>query len=154
MPDIFARQGDGFGGAMSADASQLTFTGGAAGMLVQNVNLTYRQQIQRIWEIGSKKTYYVAGRSAGTMGMARIVGPTPLSNAFFARFGDVCNAADNVMRLGGGVGCGVNQTSTYNLITSNVVIESASWAITMADMILHQNLAAVFTSLRTTEQAA
>lgn len=154
MPDIFSRTGDTFGGAISADSSRLTFTGGSAGLLVQNMNLSYRQQIQRIWEIGSSKTYYVAGRASGTLAIARIVGPTPLSMAFFSRFGDVCNAADNVMKLEGAAGCGANEAVRYALVASNVVLDSVTVGITMADMVLNQNLTGMFSSLRMTEQAA
>jgi hypothetical protein len=151
MADIFNRSGDAFGGAMSADASQINFTGGSAGLLAQNLNVQYTQAINRVWELESNKTYYIAGRSAGTLSIARVIGPKPLSNAFFTRFGDVCNAADNVLKVAGATGCGATQTTQYGILCSNVVINALAWAITMADMVMNQNITAIFNSLRMSE---
>tara|TARA_Y100000310_G_C20369280_1_gene662767 strand:- start:26 stop:484 length:459 start_codon:yes stop_codon:yes gene_type:complete len=151
MADIFNRSGDAFGGAMSADASQITFTGGSAGLLAQNLQLNYNQAINRIWEIESNKTYYIAGRSAGTLGIARIIGPKPLAQAFYTKFGDVCQAADNIMKIAGAAGCGGATTTQFNITCSNVVIVGLAWSITMAEMVMNQNISAMFNSLRMTE---
>lgn len=155
MADIWNRQSSQFGGAISADACQLTFTGGHAGLLVQNMGINYAQQIRRIWEIGSRKTYFIAGRPAGNLTIARIVGPVPLSSAFLSRFGDVCNAADNVIKISGASGCSTKDgySGQYDLTMTSVVLDAVAYGITMADMVLNQTLRGSFSSLKASEQA-
>ena len=56
MADVYQRDGIGFNGAMAADAAKLTFKGlgnDGVGMLAQNINLSYTQQITKIYELGS-----------------------------------------------------------------------------------------------------
>jgi hypothetical protein len=151
MTDIFGRAGDAFGGAMSADGAQINFTEGSAGLLSQNLQIQYQQEIRRIWELESNKTYFVAGRSSGTLSIARIIGPKPLSSAFFTRFGNVCNAGDNIINFSGVAGCGTSAQARYSMTCRHVVLQGLSWAITMGDMIMNQNLQGMFTSLSSSE---
>ena len=151
--DIFNREADKFGGAISADGCSLTFAGGSAGLLIQNMNIEYTQTITRLWEIGSTSTYYVATRPEGTFGMARVVGPRVLASDFFEKFGDVCNVDNNVFNLGGNVGCTTADkwNATYKLSVKNVVVNRARWEVTSQDMVLNQNLQGIFASMTTTE---
>src|SRR6478609_7370678 len=109
MADIFNRASNKLGKAFAADGAAVAFSGEdgllGAGMIVQNVNIGYQQQVTRIYEIGSDLTYYIAGRVQGNLTVGRIVGPGVIMGAFYAKFGNVCNAQDNVMNLMVATGC-------------------------------------------------
>ena len=153
--NIFNRGGSKFGGAVSADACQFTFTGGHAGLLTQNMQIRATRDVSRLWEIGSNYTYYVGGRAAGTFGLARIVGPVPLSKAFFDRFTDVCRAEDNVINISGVVGCSPTDglRGAYDAALANVVIVDFGINISMNDMVLNQNISGMFNSLKWDESS-
>lgn len=60
----FAGAVSGFGGS----ANQIVFPLG----LVQNFNLSHTRQFSRIFEIGSERSYFIAGRTIGQIGLGRI----------------------------------------------------------------------------------
>jgi hypothetical protein len=49
-------------------ANQIVFPIG----IVQNFNLSHTRQFSRIFEIGSERSYFIAGRTVGQLGLARI----------------------------------------------------------------------------------
>jgi hypothetical protein len=49
-------------------ANQIVFPVG----IVQNFNLSHTRQFSRIFEIGSERSYFIAGRTVGQMGLGRI----------------------------------------------------------------------------------
>jgi len=53
---------------VSAGANQIVFPIG----IVQNFNLSHTRQFSRIFEIGSERSYFIAGRTVGQIGLARI----------------------------------------------------------------------------------
>ena len=93
--DVYSREVQ-FGGAFSADGARITF-GDAfqCGMLVQNIQYQYQQNISRLYEVGCPDVYLVAGRTSGQVSIARIIGPKKLAAAFYTKFGNVCNAGEN-----------------------------------------------------------
>jgi hypothetical protein len=59
------------GGAVSGNgqaANQIVFPIG----IVQNFNLSHTRQFSRIFEIGSERSYFIAGRTVGQIGLGRI----------------------------------------------------------------------------------
>jgi hypothetical protein len=48
--------------------------------IVQNFNLSHNRQFARIWEVGSERSYFIAGRTVGQLGLSRIMyhGPSLL----------------------------------------------------------------------------
>lgn len=108
MADIFGRRSMEFGGAFSADAAQIAFSfsnqggvqeRGGVGLLTQQLNFTYQQQITRLYEIGSQRTFFIAGRPQGQASLARVVGPREVTLAFYYKFGNVCCVKDNVLQF-------------------------------------------------------
>ncbi len=90
--DIFSRRALEFGGAFAADSARLEFSLDCTydddgeegtpevpiittGLLTQQVSISYSQPITRLYEVGSQKTFYVAGRPQGQANIARILGP-------------------------------------------------------------------------------
>ena len=64
--------------------------------LVQNVDVNYQQRITRVYEISSRTTTFVGGRTEGEMSMARIVGPQTLMSAFYTAYGQVCGLPGSI----------------------------------------------------------
>jgi hypothetical protein len=89
MPDIFGYQRDPKPrGAFSTEDSLLTFGGvndgssdsivnAKIGLLVQSWNISYQQQVQEIFEIGSNRLYWSKGRPVGSGQLVRAVGFQP-----------------------------------------------------------------------------
>lgn len=166
MADIFTRASDAFGGSFSADAAQVTFAqrgflsetssvkgGGDVGMLVQQLQFTYQQQVTRVYEIGTQLTFYVAGRTSGQLSMGRVLGPRPVALAFYQKYGDVCEAATNNLDIQLAAGCSfpgefrsVN-AQLYAFTMKYVVITSIGVSMTAQDMMINEQLMAMFSSL-------
>jgi hypothetical protein len=159
MADIFNKVTNNLGRAWSADGAAISFAGQAAGllgvgMIVQQVNIGYQQQVTRLYEIGSTNTYYVAGRVQGNMTVGRIVGPGVTMSAFYARFGDVCNAAQNTLNLYIGTGCYVTgsggTTAAYTnarFIISYAVLINVGISVGAMDMVINEQLQMMFISM-------
>jgi len=155
--DVFSRAGNEFGGAVAADAAKVVFAapdldGAGVGMLVQQLSLNYQQQITRVYEIGSDKTFYIAGRTQGQVSMARIMGPRPIQLGFYTKFGNVCNAAQNNIDFVAGAGCasesgGSFQNSSYAFTIKHAVIVNLGITINAQDMVINEAVALMFTAL-------
>jgi hypothetical protein len=166
MADIFGRASQEFGGAMAADAVKLTFSGGGAGaagtglfgagMLAQQLQMQYQQQVTRIYEIGSNFTYFVVGRTQGQLSMNRIIGPTAISSEFYKRYGDACKAEQNNLTFTGAAGCtssGVlgggrfapSGDSTFTV--KHALINSIGINVSAQDMVINEQVAMMFNSL-------
>ncbi len=164
MADIFGKSINVLGGAWSADGAAVSFAGQAAGllgvgMIVQQVNIGYQQQVTRLYEIGSNLTYYVAGRVQGNMTVGRIVGPGVVMAAFYTRFGDVCNASQNTINIYIGTGCrstgGVTASFTNARFTiSYVVLVSVGISVGAMDMVINEQLQMMFVTMASASGAA
>ena len=103
MPELFTRTEVDFGGAMHAQTGIVTPNNGLTGILMQNIQLSYQQQVTRLYELGvaaqRTKVYYVGGRAQGTMSVAHVIGPGITIAQFYEAFGDVCKARNNTCQL-------------------------------------------------------
>jgi hypothetical protein len=151
--DIFGRLPLEFGGAFAADAAVCAFGGqgiaGGVGLLTQQLSFQYQQQITRLYEVGSRKTFYVAGRSQGNANIARVLGPRPVSAAFYALYGDVCNAANNTLVFGLATGCelpgDLGAQVAFTLL--GCVITSIGITVAAENMIVNENLTLMYVAL-------
>lgn len=66
-----------FGGVVSPDDPQRADT--SLGLLVQAWNVSYQQQVQEVFELGSNRLYWSKGRPTGTGTLVRAVGFAPAS---------------------------------------------------------------------------
>lgn len=159
MADVFNRTTDSFGGSFSADQATITFPaigqsqGAESGLLVQNMNASYQQQVTRLFEVGSPNIYYVGGRTNGQASMARVVGPRKLQQAFYQGYGDVCRARTNSIRVAIAGGCDVDannnlqtQKASTAFTAKFVVITAIGLSITAADMLINESLTMMFSS--------
>lgn len=157
--DIFSRGGQDFGGSFAADAAKVVFSqadvnDGGVGLLTQNLAINYTQQITRLYEIGTQKTFYVVGRAQGQVSMGRVLGPRPVQLGFYQKFGNACNAAENNIDFLADTGCTqtggqvVNFTEgVYAFGIRNAVITSIGITIAAQDMIINEQLAMLFVAL-------
>lgn len=154
MADVYQRDGIGFNGAMAADAAKLTFKGlgnDGVGMLAQNINLSYTQQITKIYELGSNNVFYIAGRTQGQVQMARIVGQGSVQRQFYENYGNVCRVDQNNFVLSVSQNCpgssftGPTQPSNFDV--KQAVINSIGISIQSQDMVVNESVQMIFGSL-------
>lgn len=164
--EVFKRTQLDFGGAFAADRGILTLSGGLSPVLVQNLNLTYAQQVTRLYELGEylarQKVYYVGGRSQGNMTVARVIGPAQQLALFYDRYGDVCRAGDNTIGLSLANSCGdgafgnalaPTQAQSLNLINQNAiylwfcVLTQVGAAVGAQDLIISESNQIMFSNM-------
>jgi len=146
MSDIFNRTVS-FGNAFKSEDVTIAFSGVTAGMLVQNLNIGYQQQISRLWELGSQKQYYIAGRTGGNFAIAKLAGPTAGMTSFITTYGDVCNAQSNTIAFSYGGGWCTGGSGGGNLSLHHAVIENVGLTVSSNDMIVNQNISGMYASL-------
>lgn len=154
--NMFERKPVNIEGAFQADKAKLLFTGtGVTGALVQGMNFTYGQQVTRLYEIGNAaagattNVYYVGGRTQGTGGLNRVIGPSATIKALYTAFGDVCKACDNVLTLdlteSNCCSNGGSQQIIYEL--KGVVLTQVGISLQAADMIINEQAQLMFSDL-------
>lgn len=166
MPDIFNNAATTLGGTFSADAAQIVFAGGGGagsdpgiaggvGLLTQNIQFSYVQQITRLYEVGTLNTFLVAGRTQGQAGFSRVLGPRPVQVAFYGNYGNVCNAPNNniIITMAAGT-CAANgqvgalgQNDAISFLIQNMVLVSIAMTVAAEQMIVNEQLQAVYVSL-------
>lgn len=121
MAAVFKRAETTWGGAFSANSVRVSFgttRGDFVGppapgsedldvALMQNLSLSYAQNVTRLFEIGTvniggtpkSRVYYVGGRAQGNMSIGRMIGPKAMLSVYYEKYGDVCAAEKNTMRL-------------------------------------------------------
>lgn len=153
MGDIFGYKRNGKAkGVLSKDNSFLTFGGSTEveGFLVQNWNISYNQQVNEIFEIGSQNMYWVKGRPTGTGQLGRIIGPkgaaTP--DTFFPQAAyDICDGGAMIRLSAVGGHCaskpkgGVTFDKGISMKMDGCVVTSYGAAQTTEDFSIHENLA-------------
>ena len=159
--DAFGRSPMAVGSAMAAD-SAVDLLGGAGlpagpGLLVQQLQTQYQQPINRIYELGSNLVYYVAGRQQGNGSISRVIGPVPVTVAFYAIYGNVCNAGENNLFVLAAGACFTNpagrfsaaaealrQGSAVGMLFTGVVLNTIGMSIRSEDMLIGEQLGLMF----------
>lgn len=154
--DIFGRAAPEFGGAIAADSVKLNFAGGGTtltdtGMLAQQLQIQYQQQVTRIYEIGTNFTYFVVGRTAGQVSMNRIIGPKAVNVAFYKQYGDACKAAQNNLTFKAASGCFTDgagtSTAESTYTVKHALINQIGMSVNSSDMLVNEQVAMMFNSL-------
>ena len=157
MPDIFGRSDADFGGAIAADTTTVKFSDlDQPGLILQQVNLTYAQNVSRLYGLEDGKVYYVAGRTEGQAGAQQILGPKGSASLFYEKFSDVCNAEGNQIQLAASGGCpaegGRGGTNGFKLTLHSPVITSVNLEVRADNMIINTGLQMIFVSLSVSDQ--
>ena len=143
MADIFNRTPKTTRGGFKIDAAKLTFSGSAAaqGLLIQNVQIQYQQQVTFVYDLADPSgVYYVAGKAQGTLAMSKIVGSATGMADFYKKYGDACEVGNKITITGVGGTCSTGAVagadpaaaavpgSTYTISSPLIV----SYGMTMA----------------------
>jgi hypothetical protein len=170
MPEIFGRVPLTFGGGFAADAANIFFgfrvppiaplpvVGGAAalplagiGLITQNISINYQQPITRIYEIGARFEYYIAGRPQGNASIGRIVGPRPVSTAFYSTFGNVCKGPLISLIFAGAAGCeavpALGGDNGFMFMLNGAILQGIGMSVAAQDMIINEQLSFMFIAL-------
>lgn len=158
MADVFSRTEVAFGGAMTSQFGLLVpIPGVLTGVLLQNLQLSYRQSMTRLYEIGSAgqltRVYYVSGRSQGDIAAAHIIGPGLSILNFYNRFSDVCNAPRNTLELTLGPnmcninGALVNEAVRLTYIAKFCVLTQIGIAVNSQEFVVNESSALTFQGL-------
>lgn len=135
--DIFNREAV-IGEPFSSEDSELIFVGAEAQtLLVQQLNIRYRQNVTRTYEIGSPKQYFIAGGTEGDASLSRVIGPRPVAGAFMKQYGDVCNIQSNHITFVIRGDCG---TSGGSLRVAGVVITQVAYQVQASDMVVNETV--------------
>lgn len=166
--DIFSRETDKFGGSFPADLATITFPNVQGlqgqftadfGLLIQRMQTTYQQQVTRLYEVGRPAIYYVGGRTSGDVSVDRVVGPRTIQQAFYSKFGDVCQALTNTLDFEVETGCGSQGSTDGGVALGNVrgfaaytayfcVITAVGIGLQAGDMLINENLRLMFSSFQ------
>jgi hypothetical protein len=154
MSDLFGRTDPTFGGSFAADAALLTFSGiTGVGLLTQQLNFGYQQNVTRLYEVGSSYQYYVVGRAQGSASLNRVLGPRPLLFSFYTTYGNACNAATNTISLTMKQGCIDTSDTTATATDSSmslmgVLIQNVGFSIQAEQMMVNEQVQAMYVSLQ------
>lgn len=151
LKDIFQRE-QRYRGSFTAEDTIMTIGGftpgqGDVGLLVQQVQANYVQNISRIYDLTENAVYFVGGRTQGAAGMQKVIGPSELTQTFYQKYGNVCDMADNDITLSGEMGCGTRFAATQRLSLRNCVINSFGFNVTSQDALIVENTQLVFNQL-------
>jgi hypothetical protein len=152
MPDIFNKTPRNVAGAFSVDKAQMQFTApgftGSAGLLVQNVQITYSQQVSFVYDLAkSDDVYYIAGRAQGQMAIGKLVGPSGIVKAFYEAYGDVCQVAGSTIELQGLGGCDSQTGKTDVILIKEPVISQFGITMSVDNAVVGENTQLIFATL-------
>ena len=145
MADVFGRDVK-VGGGFKADGAKVTFAGKGCseGLLVQNISIQYQQQINRLYEVGCPEVYLIAGRTQGTVSMARIIGPKGIMKDFYKEYGDPCNEKSLTIELSPGM---CEKASNSSVTAKKVIITSIGISVSANDMLINEQMQLMFVTL-------
>ena len=145
--DIFQREVD-TGAPIAADATRILIPGMTdESFLGQSLQVQYAAAITRLYEIGSSKTYFVAGRTNGQMAIRRIIGGQGFSKAFIEKFGNVCNInKGNNITIDMSAGCDTS-TGRGTLTARNCVISQIGYSVSTPQLFINEDVNLLFVRL-------
>lgn len=136
--------------AGSSRADKMTFTiagQDVKGMVLQNVQFTFSQQISMLFEIGSGNVYYIGGRAQGQASIGQIIGPGKSQLDLINKFKDMCQP--NTLDLGGkGGACEGGSGVSYSL--KKAVLTSIGASVNSQDVQINQQLTFMFADMDVT----
>ena len=147
MASVFASPQTHHGG-FRADKLTMQIAGAdVAGMLFQNVQFSFTQQITLLYEIGSSFVYYVGGRAQGTATIAFVVGPAEGQQKLLENYGDLCSPKNIGFSAAGGCEESAGGIA-YDLISA--VFTTIAASVNSNDLVINQQLQLMFIDLKYT----
>ncbi len=173
MADIYSRQRTQFAGAFASDVAALTLAGATTGLgIVQNVNVTYAQQVARIYDVsnggssgaagGIVPVFYVGGRTQGQGTIARVLGPQSGALCdFYTLMGNVCSPQDLQFTFAGGCDAGKGSTAVAPMANASgtapfnkvrysltgVLLTNIGVVVGSQDMLVNESITLMFANM-------
>ena len=144
MADIFGRS-QPVGGVLLADQALMTVSGAGdlgVGALVQQVDLSYQQAANQLFELGSNRVYLAMGRPSGQMTIGRIVGSSEFMSGLF----NACLGGGTVSFSGTSGGCN-GVTGTFNRTALGVFVTNYGFSMNTQELMIRENLQCSFQGL-------
>jgi hypothetical protein len=151
--DIFGKTPRNVVGGFSVDKARLDFPdigadGKTSGLLVQNLQISYQQQVSFVYDLAkADDVYYIAGRASGTLAMGKIVGDKGILKAFYTKYGDVCKAKGSSVTLSGLAGCSTATNLTSAVTIKEPVISQFGLTMNVDTAIIGENVQMIFATL-------
>lgn len=146
MADIFGRSQISTGGVFLSDKALMTMSGSdelAVGALVQNVEATYSQQVNSVFELGSNKIYQMMGRATGQLTIGKLVGSQSFGKALF----NACTGGGTVMFSGNPGACYGVEGAKLNKQLTGVFVTNYGFSMSTQELMIRENMTAVFTGM-------
>jgi hypothetical protein len=145
----------------STEDSLLTFGGsnvgdggdGSAslGLLVQNWQMQYQQQVMELFEIGTNALYWSKGRPVGNGAVGRIIGDADADSekkGFFPKKAyDLCDGGELVVITAKSGACEGFKVKEVSISMDGVVVTSIGFSMQVQDVQLRENIGWRFASL-------
>lgn len=154
MADLFNKTPRNVAGAFSVDKAALYFTGLGAngsksGLLVQNVQIQYSQQVSFVYDLAkADDVYYIAGRAQGTLALGKLVGPTGIAKDFYTKYGDVCQVKGGTIELQGLGGCDTfGSLKTDKVVIKEPVVTQFGLTMNVDNALVGENVQLIFATL-------
>lgn len=162
MADIFGyKRNPKPKGVFSSEDSLLTFGGtnmgaggdGSAslGLLVQNWQMQYQQQVMELFEIGTNALYWSKGRPVGNGALGRIIGAADADSGtkgfFPASAYDLCKGGALVVITAKSGACDGFKAKQVSIAMDGVVVTSIGFSMQVQDVLLRENIGWRFAAL-------
>lgn len=159
MAEIYTNQKTNWKGSFSSDTAALTLESGTELGIVQNAQITFSQQVARIYDVSNGgvsgtgvPVYYVGGRTNGQVTIARILGPSSIAASdFYTKMGAVCTPQNLTFKFQAGCangGTGPTRDTTYTI--EHAVLVNVGISVASQDMIVNENISLMFANLMVT----
>ena len=140
MADIFGYNRSTAADVFVADKSRLSIAGVSGVDLIQSWSVSYQQQIQPIYEIGSSRVYWLKANPIGSGSISKIVGSGVLKMGT-----SLCDTSGTSITIRAGGSC---KGGSVNISCSGVVVTSVGFQSSAQTPIVTQNLGFMFASLK------
>ncbi len=147
MASVFAG-GQTHRGGFRADQLKLRIGNeSVAGFLIQQVQFTYAQQVNLLYEIGSEFVYYVGGRAQGTASIGHIIGPANFAGKLLDKYKDICDPQD--ITFDASAGCDNSGAAQGGVLYTleDAVLTTISVSVAAQDVVINQQLQFMFIDL-------
>lgn len=146
MASVFAG-GQTHRGGFRADQLKLHIGGKTvAGFLIQQMQFSYAQQVNLLYEIGSEFVYYVGGRAQGTASIGHIIGPANFAGQLIDKYRDICDPQD--ISFDASAGCDSGDGGGGVLYTlEDAILTTISVSVASQDVVINQQLQFMFIDL-------
>lgn len=120
---------------------------GDKGAIVQQIQMNFQRTMNMLYEIGSNAVYFIGDRRRGEIQASRVVGGSADFGALIDKYGNMCNAAQNTLKLEAtSSGCaGMKGNVTYE--AKGVVLTSVGATVSAQDIVINENLGFQFVEL-------